>query len=397
MKATSYRGAGLYFCSGDISSLFSCIFGCWQCYFHENFNFNFILICICKAVILFHNSKGFFMGILKRSHVEFSVGRFAAGLILIASFTGADFASAAERNLGTRPVGVPADYVVTPFGYFSPACVQHVHEGDQITSDGAIQRVTGSLEQRKTCNQDNFTRDGIRVRPDGLTLEGKLARTSDRASPSKIKSVPPPAISHDYLADGSYITSTPIGRIVASWKVPPNPRTRSKQTIYFFPGMQGDTILQPVLGYRGESNTWDLSSWNCCKDGTVWTSDYIPAKSGDQIVGDTYSTCAAGVACNKWNIDTKNITTGRSVRLTTAPYGNPNLIFGGALEVYDVASCNEFPDGGLLTFSNIAVYDRNMIRVSSPPWDSNGPDAGGLTPQCNYGAQTTDTSVTVFY
>lgn len=73
------------------------------------------------------------MKIPERSRVKFSVGRLAAGLVLIASIAGAGFASAAERNLGTRPAGVPADYVITPFGYFSPACVQQIHSGDQVT------------------------------------------------------------------------------------------------------------------------------------------------------------------------------------------------------------------------------------------------------------------------
>ncbi|AXQ75390.1 hypothetical protein IXO675_011135 [Xanthomonas oryzae pv. oryzae] len=337
------------------------------------------------------------MKIPEKSHVKFSVGRWAAGLVLIASIAGAGFASAAERNLGTRPADVPADYVITPFGYFSPACVQQIHSGDQITLDGGIQRITGSLEQRKICSQDNFTRDGVRVKPDGRTLEGKLARTMDGNSGEQTKAVHLQKIAHDYLAYGIYITSQPMGRIVASWNVPPNPRVRSNQIIYFFPGMQADTIMQPVLSYLGKSNTWDLSSWNCCKDGTVFTSDSIPAKSGDHIVGDTYSTCKSGVACNRWNIDTKNITSGRSVRLKTALYAKMKLICGGALEVYNVARCDEFPDGGILTFSDISVYDRNMIRVSSPPWDSKGPDTAGLTPQCNYGAKTTDTSVTVFY
>lgn len=97
-----------------------------------------------------------------------------------------------------------------------------------------------------------------------------------------------------------------------------------------------------------------------------------------------------GILIRKCHVGTQRTT-------NNCPYGNPSLIFGGALEVYDVTSCDEFPDGGFLTFSNIAVYDRNMIRVSSPPWDSNGPAAAGLTPQCNYGVKTTDTSVTVFY
>lgn len=131
------------------------------------------------------------MKIPETSRVKFSVGRLAAGLVLIASIAGAGFASAAERNLGARPAGVPADYVITPFGYFSPACIQQIHSGDQITQDGGIQRVTGSLEQRKICSQDNFTRDGVRVKPDGRTLEGKLARTIDGNSVAQTKAVLP--------------------------------------------------------------------------------------------------------------------------------------------------------------------------------------------------------------
>lgn len=129
----------------------------------------------------------------------------------------------------------PADYVITPFGYFSPACVQQIHSGDQITLDGGIQRITGSLEQRKICSQDNFTRDGVRVKPDGRTLEGKLARTMDGNSGEQTKAVHLQKIAHDYLAYGGYITSQPMGRIVASWNVPPNPRVRSNQIIHFFP------------------------------------------------------------------------------------------------------------------------------------------------------------------
>ncbi|SBV52164.1 hypothetical protein XBLMG947_2957 [Xanthomonas bromi] len=275
--------------------------------------------------------------------------KFASGLALIVltGLTGPAFAN--ELSIGARPAEVPADYVITPFGYFSPDCVQQIHQGDRITSDGGIQRVTGLLERRKVCKQDNFTRDGVRVRPDGRTLQGKIARSSENTSLAQSQRVRPPTISQSWLAYGGYYTSSPIGRIVASWKVPPNPRIRSNQTIYYFPGMQGDTILQPVLGYRAASNTWDLSSWNCCKDGTVHFSDFIPAKSGDQIVGDTYSTCAPGVACNQWNIDTTNITSGKSVRLTSVPYGDPDLIVGGALEVYEVSSCDELPDGGMLT------------------------------------------------
>ncbi|WP_258531986.1 hypothetical protein, partial [Xanthomonas oryzae] len=122
-------------------------------------------------------------------------------------------------------------------------------------------------------------------------------------------------------------------------------------------------ILQPVLGYRGNSNSSDLSSWNCCTDGVVWHSDFIPAKSGDDINGDVYATCAAGSVCSSWNIDTRNVTSGRSVRLSTTSDGDLTQIMAGALEVYSVDSCDEYPASGNITFTGVAVYDYRMRQV----------------------------------
>src|ERR1700726_121067 len=40
-----------------------------------------------------------------------------------------------------RPAAVPADFVVTPFGYFHPSCVNHLAKGDVLWQDeNAIQR-----------------------------------------------------------------------------------------------------------------------------------------------------------------------------------------------------------------------------------------------------------------
>ena len=322
----------------------------------------------------------------------------AAGAASAATQDGAPDARLAQvgsMSAAHKPAGIPDDYVVTPFGYFAPACVRHIGNGDRLLGDGGIQRVDGKREQALVCAQDNFTPDGARVHPSGRDDAGRPVRSTAMRSALPARAVPKP-IDWGWIQASGYTTGVPIGRIVASWTVPPNPRNAADQTVYFFPGLQGDTILQPVLGYRGYNNSWDLSSWNCCKDGTVQYSDFIPAKPGDKIVGDTYSTCAAGVACSQWNIDTRNTSTGKSVRLTSVPYGNPDLVVGGALEVYSVDSCDQYPSSGTITFGSIAVYDRNFNRVTSPPWESIS-DSSGVDPQCNYAVDITATSTRISY
>ncbi|TKA14067.1 hypothetical protein TN51_19550 [Xanthomonas euvesicatoria pv. citrumelonis] len=297
-----------------------------------------------------------------------------------------------------KPAGVPQDYVQTPFGYFAPACVRHIGASDRILADGTLQKANGIQEQSARCSQDNFTSNGVRVRPNGLGLDGQEVRRGASSAAFKKRSPVPAAIDHAYISSAGYYSGVSPGRIVANWKVPPNPTNVARQTIYFFPALQSDTpvILQPVLGYRGESNSWDLSSWNCCKEGVVWYSDFIPAKSGDQINGDVYATCAAGSVCSSWNIDTRNVTSGRSVRLSTTSYGDLTQIMAGALEVYSVDSCDEYPASGNITFTGVAVYDYRMKQVRSPPWEEII-DNSGLDLQCNYQLDTTSTTATIHY
>ncbi|MFC6841932.1 hypothetical protein [Xanthomonas theicola] len=332
-------------------------------------------------------------------------------LLSLLGLGGADTALAQEHSPDARlarvaslrtehkPAGVPGDYVQTPFGYFPPACVQHLGRGARVLDDGSLQRADGVRERAQVCTQDNFTPDGTRARPDGRDLAGRQVRGGAALAATESRRALPPPITHDWVQAAGYNTGTPIGRIVASWTVPPNPISASGQTVYFFPGLQSDTpvILQPVLGYRGNNNTWDLSSWNCCKDDTVWYSDFIPAKAGDQIVGDTYATCSTpGRTCSSWNIDTRNLTSGRSVRLSTTSSGNLNLVVGGALEVYSVTNCDQYPPNGSISFARIGVYDYNFNRVQSPPWQSIA-DSSRLDVQCNYSVNTTATSATITY
>jgi hypothetical protein len=286
---------------------------------------------------------------------------------------------------GARPAGVPDDYVVTPNGYFSPDCVATVHAGDELQTNGTIRRASGAMEKAATCGKANYTLQGDRIEADGRRTLRSTA-------------TPPPEQS-GWVQSANYTSSTPIGRIVATWTVPSAPTTKDDQVIYFFPGLEQlptvKSILQPVLGWNGYNDkAWTLASWNCCVDGTTFHSDPIPASAGDTVVGDTYATCAAGQACSTWKIDSRNTTTGQTSSLTTNPYADLTWVFGGVLEVYNVSTCGEYP-GGPITFRNIQVYDRNNTRVASPPWQ--GSNTSGINPQCNYGLSTTSTSATISY
>jgi hypothetical protein len=110
-----------------------------------------------------------------------------------------------QREL--RPQGVPDNFVVTPNGYFDPACVQVVREDEQLHADGSIRRADGSLRKPALCGQPHFALDGTRIEPSG--------RVTFPAAHN-------PTI-NGWVIDTNYVSGTPIGRIVASWKVPSNP------------------------------------------------------------------------------------------------------------------------------------------------------------------------------
>ncbi|UPG95049.1 hypothetical protein [Luteibacter aegosomatissinici] len=320
------------------------------------------------------------------------VGAIVAMLVFAAAVQAADQRASAPTPELTRvgsmstqakPSGVPDDYVVTPNGYFSPDCVATIHQGDELQASGLIRRASGVSEKAPACGKANFSLQGERIEPNGRR---------------SLTATPPPEQS-GWVQAANYSSSKPIGRIVATWTVPTAPSTKDDQVIYFFPGLEQlptvQSILQPVLGWNGYGDkAWTLASWNCCVDGTTFHSDPVAAKAGDVVVGDTYSTCAAGQACSTWKIDSRNTTTGQTSSLTTNPYADLTWVFGGVLEVYNVSTCGEYP-GGPITFRNIQVYDRNNTRVSNPPWQ--GSDTSGIDPQCNYGLSTTATSATISY
>ena len=262
-------------------------------------------------------------------------------------------------------------------GYFHPACVVHLHEGDIIAPGGDVLAAQGKRRPARACMHTRFDPDG---RPHvagqapaatAAAFNGWLAYSS--ADPSNT----PPALA-----------------MSARWTVPAAPAVSDGQTLFFFPGLEtspnSDSILQPVLAWDGEGEAaWTMTGWNCCIQGTVYEGTSISVSAGDTILGTMVgSSCSANGVCSNWQIESSDLTNGRSTTFSTSAYGQAfNWYFGGVMEVYGVASCAEFPASGQIVFNRVLVADQSANPVT-PAWTTTVSDGA---PPCGF---VVDTSAT---
>jgi hypothetical protein len=147
-----------------------------------------------------------------------------------------------------RPANVPSEYVITPFGYFHPSCVQSLSTGERLLRDGRVQHADGtSSRNAAVCRYPRYAKLGSPVRKP--------------ISPAEVIGW----IENANVTNGSATTS--YGALKAHWTVPPHPAEDAGQVLFFFPGFQDNnnattSILQPVL--RWHRGQWDIESWHCC-------------------------------------------------------------------------------------------------------------------------------------
>lgn len=337
-------------------------------------------------------------------------------IILAAAFCGVAPASAQnevtplEKALNVhpvagpnRPANVPEGYVITPFGYFHPSCVQTLAKGDSQLQDGRIHHANGATDENAlTCGFPRYTKNGTPV------VVG-----SSKAAALKVtgKSAPNQPVINDWVEDGAISTGSAkksYGAILAEWTVPAQPTNPSDgQLLYFFPGFEDGyntlSILQPVL--RWYQGAWAIASWNCCINGVATNSDYVGVTSGDEIYGSVTSNCPAGtLSCPEWNVLTLDMSTGQSTTLGNTPSEEQafGLAIGGTLEAYGVTSCDDYPSDGQISFEKIVVFDQDLKPVAKPKWvddifESIYPYSPNTTPQCGYALQSTKSKVTLVY
>ena len=278
-------------------------------------------------------------------------------------------------ELATRPANVPADFVVTPAGYFHPSCVNLVRDDERVRGDGKIENARGGVRDLAPCAYPHYD---------------KLGRAIDASAARQSKFDP---TVNGWVEDG-YAVLPPLNFMQAEWQVPTAPYSAGGQTLYYFPGLEDInhvvTIVQPVLGwYQGR---WTLASWNCCVNGNVNQSSPINARPGDMVFGVTSgSNCSNGV-CANWSIFSANRSTGQGTTLNTSGYGQTfNWAFGGVLEAYNVNSCQQYAASGKVTFHDITLRTTDGASLD-PGWT---PQLLGASPSCGYAVSSGARSVTV--
>jgi List-Bact-rpt repeat protein len=283
-----------------------------------------------------------------------------------------------------RPPQVPADFVITPFGYFHPSCVMHLAEDEELLRGGeVIQRADGTKYTVPVCAYPHYTPSGEAIRAQS--------------------GIQPPYIDHEWLLAGNTVTNGSFARVDADWTVPSSPLTYHSQTIYLFPGLEDTnhtvSILQPVLGWNSDfSKKWGIASWNCCPRGTADESTPVQVSPGDHIFGTVQSTCERGtLTCPKWKISTVNQSTGRVTTLNNTPNEGQtfNWAFSGALEVYSITQCTDLPASHYVTFYP-TLWDYDLNLIDNPGWWLMD-QTSGLSPQCSYGGELDQNQTTLSF
>lgn len=290
-----------------------------------------------------------------------------------------------------RPAAVPADYVITPFGYFHRSCVMNLGNGDEVRQDeNSVRRSNGTYDRIPLCGYAHYEANGEAVTGDEQGLKQ-------------------PTIGHAWVEAAATKSSTSFAYLHANWTVPPAPSKNDGQIVFLFPGLEDYkdfpvvkgskvSIIQPVLGWnRDYPSAWSIASWNCCVSGTVFEAPPVRVNSGDTILGYMFDTCSPGtLSCPTWDIVTWDLTSGKfSELLNTSSFGQTfNWAFAGVLEVYNIVQCGDYPPNGSISFYNLGLYDYRGIQIASPAWSvldaaqleqEKGEPVSGLNPQCGYG------------
>jgi hypothetical protein len=279
-----------------------------------------------------------------------------------------------------RPAGVPENYVITPFGYFHPSCVQSIADDQTLLADGRIQHRDGSADATvPSCKFPRFA-------PNGSPVKSPVSNPQVNGWIESASIVPD-------AATDSYSS------LLSLFTVPPIPHRDDGQLLYFFPGLEDivatQSILQPVLQYYGKQ--WAVANWNCCLNNITTESKLIKVSPGDKIFGTITADCPPGTNyCAKWTVFSLDLHTGTSTTLKNTPADGQvfNWAFGAVMEPYYVVNCGDYPPNHEMDFE-VLVFDEHWRFVVSPKWQK------GINttqkPQCNYGIAPTPYDVTLTY
>ncbi|HUJ57588.1 MAG TPA: hypothetical protein VLX92_03835 [Kofleriaceae bacterium] len=272
----------------------------------------------------------------------------------------------------------PAEFVLTPAGYYHEDCVFDVGDGATIDEDGtSVTYADGTTDTLPACTHAHYAsledlRAGI---PAGVAEPTYTGWVSD---------------------EGKWAPSW-WHKLTATWSVPTSPSHYTGQTIFLWPGFEPNgvaAVVQPVLQYgpstAGGGQYWTIASWYCassCPHGTLRR-----VSVGDVIEGTVSgSSCTSKGVCT-WAITTKDKHSGATSTLSRRD-SHPMALAITTLEVWNLKSCNELPSSGGESFD--ITVDNASGSVSTSGWGKW--KASNMSPSCNYSESSSDHAHTFLF
>lgn len=259
-----------------------------------------------------------------------------------------------------------SDYIQTPAGLYHRSCVHEVQNGTKVDERMRATRRDGSRIQIPTCQY-------------------LPKRTPPSDSPASSVLLGPTNNGWIENAGSSLSGGATYHKISANWIIPSTPTGTypGSEVYYTFPGLfNADFILQPVLQY-GYNNLfggsyWSIASWRCGPSSCLYSTPKT-ASAGDALSGSVTASGCSGGTCT-WTIITKKVATNDSTVWTVSDDDDYNKITGGAVEVFGLTSCSQYPTNGVF-YSQVIVYNSSNTQIY-PAW--NKTVTSGLSPSCNF-------------
>lgn len=312
-------------------------------------------------------------------------GLLVLGLIASAMLVGCSDRSPAAPEASNAPLtengstSPGSDYVATPAGWFHQSCVHEIPNNARVGANGNVTREDGTHFQTPAC---------------------AYSSVSTVPKPGQETSFLPPSDNGWVEYGFTQLGSGTFHSLTARWKVPPHLPSGSysgTQTFYSFPGLQNGTyIIQPVIqyGYNGRfgGSYWMASSWRCNTGSDCLHGTPINVSPGDSVYGTVTGSGCSGGTCT-WAIVTVDVTKNTRSTWTITDVDNYNWATGGAVEVYNLTTCTQYPDTGVF-YRGDSLWN-NAGALQSPAWI--GVVQAGLSPSCGFNVGKTTYTVSDFY
>ena len=246
-----------------------------------------------------------------------------------------------------------SNQTVTPFGLLSSECVHVVPSGTSIIDNETALLPNKTIVYFKKCSS---------------AYQYNNATTTSTHSDVSASSFPTNGWVEDAETDFVFDPQAQdVQAIQANWIVPQAPWNDDGQIIYLFVGAEpadGSSIAQPVLEWRSGTG-YRIASWYHFGN-TGFESTPAAVQSGDSIYG---------ISANLGSSWSTYIQDNNHPTVNSILYGNSmtsfvgKVAFGGALEVYDLYRCSDYPRGSSVEFTNVYL-DTDLGRLTNPGFSS---------------------------